>query len=116
MLTEAQLQQISQILTERQARLEQQLLDNGDAARPVELDQQLQGRLSRMDAIQQQHMAAAGRQQMQAGLKAIRVALKKLDDDDYGFCEACDEPIAWPRLQANPVSKYCIDCQSKMEC
>lgn len=35
-------------------------------------------------------------------------ALAKLDDDSYGRCDVCGEPIATGRLEARPWSTRCI--------
>lgn len=42
-------------------------------------------------------------------------ALKKIGDGTYGVCESCAEPIGVKRLQARPVTSYCINCKSEME-
>lgn len=36
-------------------------------------------------------------------------ALAKFDDDSYGLCERCGQPIAEPRLEAMPATRYCIE-------
>jgi len=45
----------------------------------------------------------------------IRTALKKLDGNLYGVCEACEEPIAQQRLAAIPWARLCVKCQSRAE-
>ena len=45
-------------------------------------------------------------------LAEVEHALSKLDDGTYGTCEGCNKPIAEPRLEAMPESRYCIDCAS----
>lgn len=86
-----------------------------EASKPVELDQSLQGRVSRGDARQQQEMAKAGLERNQLRLKKVLVALKRIENDDYGFCDTCDELISIERLQVMPESQYCIACQEKMD-
>jgi DnaK suppressor protein len=73
------------------------------------------GRVSRIDAIQQQQMASANRDQTIALLQQVDLALKRIESDEYGLCLMCDEPIARPRLQAQPHTANCIDCQTKQE-
>lgn len=46
-------------------------------------------------------------------LKAINLALKKMEEDDYGVCEKCQEPINKERLKAYPAARTCIECKSK---
>ena len=81
----------------------------------VELDQSKVGRLSRMDAMQAQAMAKASGQRREAMLRNIEVALKRIDDGDYGLCRSCDEPINPKRLEFDPTALRCIECESKRE-
>ena len=76
----------------------------------VELDQPAVGRLSRMDAIQQQQMADAQRRRVQQRLGQVRAALKLSATDDYGECRRCGDDIAFARLKAKPESPYCVPC------
>ena len=76
----------------------------------VELDQSRVGRLTRMDALQQQAMAQASAQRRQAGIVRIDAALARLGTADYGFCTSCDEEIAPARLAFDPATPVCIDC------
>jgi DnaK suppressor protein len=89
--------------------------DDQDAAATVELDQTRQGRLSRMDAMQQQAMAAATRQRNAAELGRINAALNRMDAGDYGYCLSCDEEIAAGRLEIDPAATLCIQCASDAE-
>jgi DnaK suppressor protein len=41
----------------------------------------------------------------------IDTALNALDDNTYGYCEACDEEIGLRRLEARPTAQLCIDCK-----
>ncbi|MEL6886909.1 MAG: TraR/DksA C4-type zinc finger protein [Pseudomonadota bacterium] len=90
-------------------------LDTEDAAgrgaqATVELDQQAVGRLSRMDALQNQAMAQAQARMRQAERRRIHAALKRLDDGDYGYCTDCGEDIEPNRLAADPTIPRCLDC------
>lgn len=79
---------------------------------PVELDQTQVGRLSRMDAMQQQAMAAAQSRRRISRLKAIEAALKRIDADDYGWCDECGEEIPIGRLKLDPCAMRCVACAS----
>lgn len=48
-------------------------------------------------------------------LLRIEEALERLENDRYGVCIACEEPIGAPRLEAVPWARYCIDCQELAE-
>lgn len=56
--------------------------------KPVELDQQSVGRLSRMDAMQQQAMATALEGRRNGRIRALEAALQRLEGEDFGWCEA----------------------------
>jgi len=86
-----------------------------ESAAVVELDQSKVGRLSRMDAMQAQAMAKASSQRREVALKQIAAALKRIDDDEFGFCRNCDEPINPKRLEFDPTATLCIDCASEAE-
>lgn len=77
----------------------------------VELDQTRVGRLSRMDAMQQQAQAHAGARRAAEQLLRVRAALRRLDDGNYGTCADCDEPIGIQRLVADPCALFCLECQ-----
>ncbi len=79
----------------------------------VTLDQQSVGRLSRMDALQQQAMAQATERQRSAELIRINQALRRIDEDEYGFCEECGEKIADKRLTIDPSASHCIRCAGR---
>lgn len=76
----------------------------------VHLDQQSVGRLSRMDAMQSQELAKAGKQRAEKQLKMIAAALTRIDNNDYGECMECGEPINPKRLEIDPTSLHCIGC------
>jgi len=53
-----------------------------------------------------------------ARLAEVCHALDKLAPDSdlaYGDCEACAEPIGYPRLLAHPSARRCLRCQTALE-
>lgn len=83
----------------------------GDAAtKPVTLDQQSTGRLTRMDALQNQAMAQAQARRRQAERQKIHAALQRIEDGEYGYCTDCGEAIAAKRLAADPAIALCLEC------
>ena len=48
-------------------------------------------------------------------ISKIDQALKKIQNDTYGFCEETGEPIGIKRLIARPVAALCIAAQEKHE-
>ncbi|MDX1634120.1 MAG: TraR/DksA family transcriptional regulator [Marinobacter sp.] len=76
----------------------------------VQLDQQSVGRLSRMDALQSQALAQAGKERAEHQLRLIDAALLRIEREEYGECLECGEPINPKRLEIDPTNLYCIDC------
>lgn len=110
-----QLNLYKSILLELQRNLQEESTDSKAAQCPVELDQQSVGRLSRMDAIQGQQMAQASERRRQQRLRDIQVALNRIEQDDFGYCEECGDEIAEKRMQFDPTIRYCIECLNQRE-
>ena len=45
-------------------------------------------------------------------IKKIDEALARIDEHEYGFCEACGVEIGIRRLEARPTATLCIDCKT----
>ena len=87
------------------------LSDNSKQSRaPVTLDQQSIGRLSRMDAMQQQSMDLAKEERRAQRLAILTAVLKRMDDGEFGFCLRCGEDIPPARLDVDPAVTLCVDC------
>ena len=84
-----------------------------EGAKPVDLDEPI-GRLSRMDALQQQAMSAANQRRNRLRLQLVSAALK-MEPEEYGYCQRCDEPIGYARLKIRPESPRCVTCQNQAE-
>jgi len=81
-----------------------------DARKPVELDQQSVGRLSRMDAMQVQAMAIESERRRAARLRQIDAALARMEEGEFGYCIICGEDIAPKRLAHDPAAATCVAC------
>lgn len=86
-----------------------------EAAKPVELDQNRVGRLSRMDAMQGQAMAQASSQRQQQQTQLIKQALSRIELGEFGDCLECGDAIANNRLKIDPSAKFCIQCAEHFE-
>ena len=45
-------------------------------------------------------------------IKKIDKTLELIENDDYGFCEACGVEIGIRRLEARPTATLCVDCKT----
>ncbi|GBE40335.1 MAG TPA: RNA polymerase-binding protein DksA [Nitrospirae bacterium] len=48
-------------------------------------------------------------------LKKIEETIERIDSADYGICEECGNKIGLKRLEARPVTTYCIECKTRQE-
>jgi DnaK suppressor protein len=48
-------------------------------------------------------------------LSKIDRALEKIEQDQFGVCEACGDEISTKRLEARPVTTLCIRCKEEQE-
>ncbi len=76
----------------------------------VVLDQQSVGRLSRMDAMQRQAMAQATARRREGRATRIKVALDRIEEDEFGYCIDCGEEIGIKRLSLDPTLPTCVSC------
>lgn len=113
-LSAAQLTELRGLLLELKSEIETSLQDSADSSKTVDLDQPI-GRLSRMDALQQQAMASAGQLGLKKRLQLVESALQSFHSERYGECRRCEEPIGFSRLQVSPEAPFCLCCQEAME-
>jgi len=48
-----------------------------------------------------------------ASIKDVELALKKMDEGKYGYCENCHARIPEDRLRAYPAAQFCLKCLQK---
>jgi DnaK suppressor protein len=113
-LTASEKGQLKLALDTLRAELEAQMEGLRAGVKPVDLDEPI-GRLSRMDAMQQQKMAEASRRAARQRYDRVIAATAVWERDEYGDCLGCEEPIGYKRLSAKPETALCLSCQSAKE-
>jgi DnaK suppressor protein len=71
------------------------------------------GDLSEADRELDTNISMAERYSAEVG--DIDDALRRIVEGTYGICTECEQPIGYPRMQAQPTAKLCIECQERME-
>ena len=113
-LSEAQVESLRLALLALEGELSESIEQTAAGAAPVDLGEPI-GRLSRMEAMQQQAMTAANRRSSQIRLRMVAAALARVERGEYGACQSCDDPIAQRRLEARPETPLCLPCQRARE-
>lgn len=111
-LTPAELAEIAALLRQAATELRALIADEGGLTGTVELDQSAVGRVSRVDALQQQQMALANKRRAERRLEGVEAAIERYEEDSeaFGWCPGCGEPIGVRRLRAVPESVFCVPC------
>ena len=68
------------------------------------------GRVSRMDAINNNSINLAALRKNEDKLKGLKYMFSKIGDDDFGLCERCKQAIPLQRLLFMPQSRFCVNC------
>lgn len=83
--------------------------------KPVTLDQSMVGRLSRMDALQNQAMALEAERRRGVELQRIDAAMSRIAGGEFGFCAVCGDDIEPKRLDHDPTVPICIACARRAD-
>ena len=89
--------------------IEKNMSANKSDSGVVKLDSSI-GRLSRMDALQNQQIALELKRRQENQLLRIKNAIKRMDKGQYGLCGRCKKPIEEDRLEVFPDTFTCINC------
>ena len=113
-MTKAQLKKFKQLLEDRREEIlkkakqtlnEDMALDANDL--PDEMD------LASSEYLQSFTFRLRGREK--GLLDKIERALQKIEENNFGLCEECEEEITIKRLEARPETTLCIRCKEDQE-
>ena len=90
--------------------LAQSIEESTHASARVVLDQTSVGRLSRMDAMQQQALAQDMKERQELQKRRREGALARIEAGSFGVCCACGDDMEIERLNADPCAVFCLAC------
>jgi len=73
------------------------------------------GRLSRLDSMQHQQMALAGKHRLEEERARLVAAAFRIDEGTYGRCLLCGADIAGERLEYQPDAATCVPCAQRRQ-
>lgn len=103
------LQIIKKEIQELIQKLEGEIADLEANAQPVAPENAI-GRISRMDAINNQSVLEASLRNRRRKLSKLRIALSNVDQPGFGICSSCGRNINPKRVMLMPESTRCIHC------
>ncbi len=101
--------QIRQTIIDEIAKTEKAIVGYKELTKPISPNNAI-GRVSRMDAINNRSVNEASLRQAETKLTNLKRALSKVDDDDFGICLKCCNPIPVGRILIRPESFLCVNC------
>ncbi|HYJ81200.1 MAG TPA: TraR/DksA C4-type zinc finger protein [Longimicrobiaceae bacterium] len=104
------LEQIRAELLRTLGKLERSLKISGENGRARDLEQDTVGRLSRIDAIQNQGFMQNLEERERVQLRQVVDALRRMEEGSYGACTACGGAIPYERLIIFPETLACTAC------
>ena len=109
-MTDPQNQEAYQKLLQKSLEeIEDYLAKTKESAEAVSPDKSL-GRLSRMEAMQDQQLILEARRRKKIQKVAVLSALQRIENGQFGICIFCGKPIASQRLEVAPESSACVSC------
>jgi DnaK suppressor protein len=96
-------------LEESLVEIEQYLEKTEESAVAVSPDKSL-GRLSRMEAMQDQQLMLEARRRKKMQKVAVLSALQRIENGQFGICIFCGKNIDPERLEVAPESSTCVSC------
>lgn len=73
------------------------------------------GRLTRLEAIGEKSVNEAMLLKCEQRFKKLLFVKDRVDEETFGLCNICDEPINMERLKIVPESTVCIECAKLVE-
>ncbi len=80
-----------------------------DMNKPVAPDVAI-GRISRMDAINNKSVTEAALRKAKDKLAKLKIAHSKVNEEDFGLCVKCKQPIPLGRILIMPQTRSCVKC------
>lgn len=109
-MTDGQRAEFKRFAAEEMAAIEREIPRLAEQVKPVAPDNAI-GRISRMDTIVNQSVVEVQLSKARVRLARLREAVKRVDEDEeFGLCLDCGEPIPMARLKAMPETNHCVDC------
>jgi DnaK suppressor protein len=97
------------------AEAERALADAAAGCTVVTLDQSSVGRLSRMEAMQQQAMSVGMKERLARQKSRLEAALNRIRTKQFAICCQCGDGIPPERLQADIAAPFCSYCQEEID-
>jgi DnaK suppressor protein len=100
------------IIDERLRALDAEIAGTAQSTEVIAPDAAI-GRLSRLDAMQAQQIALAGKRRLEEERMRLGEALARIEMGSFGRCLRCGQDIALERLEYQPDALICVPCANR---
>jgi RNA polymerase-binding transcription factor len=107
-MTQEEITSIKEYLLKEEIKITKRVIELKELTQPIEPDDAI-GRVSRMDAIVNKSINQEALKKAATKLSKVKISLERIDDDNFGNCIQCNQPIPIQRLLLMPGS-ICIKC------
>lgn len=108
-MTQNEKEAIKKKIEEDIALLTEQIATLEEKVKPIAPDCSL-GRLTRLEAMGEQHVNNKILDESKLRLIRLRNALLRIDKPMFGICIECEEEIGIGRMSVRPESVRCVEC------
>ena len=93
--------------------LKEQIAILEEKVKPIAPDCGL-GRLTRLEAMGEQHVNNKILDESRVRLTRLRNALQRIDKPMFGICIECEDKIGFGRMSIRPESVRCVECANNL--
>ena len=111
MLSQQQLEELASQIQMQIDSAEQEIVRLEEVVKPISPENAI-GRVSRMEAINSKSINETGLRQARERVIDLKNALTRLNDDSFGICVKCGNPIPLRRILLMPETRACVKCLS----
>ena len=109
MLSNEEKEKVKIAILKKAQDLDDRIAEYRELTKPIPPSEAI-GRVSRMDAINNKSVNEAALRQVEKQRQGLDRALQRMDDDRFGLCTRCGEPIPMGRLMLMPGALTCVRC------
>jgi DnaK suppressor protein len=111
-MTKEEREQLKNIIQSELEKLSKKVLELKELTGSVTPDDAI-GRISRMDAINNNSIVEASIRNLENRLDQLAMAARVIDEDDFGRCIKCHQPIPFERMKLRPEIRLCANCMNR---
>ena len=108
-MDESKLEEIKSVILKEIEKTKKSISDYEEITKPIEPDNAI-GRISRMDAIQNNSVVEAALRQSREKLQKLEYVLTRYGNEGFGICAKCNNLIPIGRILLVPESGFCVHC------